>query len=110
MATELTRLAVGDMDLTSPGRHPGVLLRDVTAPSLTDFLRPILALEPDHIEWMEDWVGRYPFDVYVRSSPTSPTWIYGEATPRMPSDLDWTVDPVEEVTALALTRSPARRR
>ena len=64
MATELAQLAVGDMDLTTPGRHPGVLLRDVTAPSLTDFLRPILALEPSHIAWMEDWVGRYPFDVY----------------------------------------------
>jgi aminopeptidase N len=64
MATELTQLAFGGYDLTTPGRHPGVLLRDVTAPSLTSFLRPILALQPDHIEWMEDWVGRYPFDVY----------------------------------------------
>ena len=64
MATELTQLAVGDYDLTTPGRHPGVLLRDVTAPSLTAFLRPILATQPDHIEYMEDWVGRYPFDVY----------------------------------------------
>ena len=36
----------------------------MTAPSLTAFLRPILATQPDHIEYMEDWVGRYPFDVY----------------------------------------------
>jgi aminopeptidase N len=64
MATELTQLAVGEYDLTKPGRHPGVLLRDVTAPSLTAVLLPILALQPDHIDWMEDWVGRYPFDVY----------------------------------------------
>ena len=64
MATELTQLAFGSYDLTTPGRHPGVLLRDVTAPSLTAFLRPKLALEPGHIDWMEDWVGRYPFDVY----------------------------------------------
>ena len=64
MATELTQLAVGNYDLTTPGRHPGVLLRDVTAPSLTAFLRPMLALIPDHMRWMEDWVGRYPFDVY----------------------------------------------
>ena len=64
MATELTQLAVGNYDLTTPGRHPGVLLRDVTAPSLTAFLLPKLALIPDHLEWMEDWVGRYPFDVY----------------------------------------------
>ena len=46
MATELTQLAVGNYDLTTPGRHPGVLLRDVTAPSLTAFLRPMLALHP----------------------------------------------------------------
>ena len=64
MATELTQLAVGQYDLTSPGRHPGVLLRDVTAPNLTAFLLPKLALIPDHLEWMEDRVGRYPFDVY----------------------------------------------
>ena len=64
MATELTQLAVGDYDLTIPGRHPGVLLRDVTAPSLTAFLRPMLATQPDHIAYMEDWVGRYPLDVY----------------------------------------------
>jgi aminopeptidase N len=37
-------------------------------------------------------------------------WLYGETTPPMPGHPDWTVDPVEEVTALALTRSPARRR
>jgi aminopeptidase N len=64
MATELTQLAVGQYDLTSPGRHPGVLLRDVTSPGLTAFLLPKLALIPDHLEWMEDRVGRYPFDVY----------------------------------------------
>ena len=64
MATELTQLAVGQYDLTTPGRHPGVLLRDVTAPNLTAFLLPKLALIPDHMEWMEDRVGRYPFDVY----------------------------------------------
>ena len=64
MATELTQLAVGQYDLTTPGRHPGVLLRDVTAPGLTAFLLPKLALIPDHLEWMEDQVGSYPFDVY----------------------------------------------
>lgn len=64
MATELTQLAVGQYDLTTPGRHPGVLLRNVTAPNLTAFLLPKLALIPDHMEWMEDRVGRYPFDVY----------------------------------------------
>jgi aminopeptidase N len=64
MATELTQLAVGKYDLTSRGRHRGVLVRDVTAPSLTAFLEPSLALELGHLDWMEDQVGRYPFDIY----------------------------------------------
>jgi aminopeptidase N len=64
MATELTQLAVGNWDFTSPGRHPGVLLRDVTAPSLTEFLRPKLDRTTVQLDWMEDRVGRYPFDVY----------------------------------------------
>jgi hypothetical protein len=54
MATELTQLAVGNFDITSPGRHPGVLLRDVTPPAITDAVRPQLALEPAQIQWMED--------------------------------------------------------
>jgi aminopeptidase N len=64
MATELTQLAVGGYDLTSRGRHRGVPVRDVTAPSLTAFLDPSLALELGHLDWMEGQVGRYPFDIY----------------------------------------------
>ena len=64
MATELTQLAVGQYDLTTPGTFRRVLLRDVTAPALTAGLLPKLATQPDHLAWMEDWVGRYPFDVY----------------------------------------------
>ncbi|MDP9187712.1 MAG: M1 family metallopeptidase [Actinomycetota bacterium] len=64
MATELIQLAVGNYDITWRGRHRGVLVRDVTAPSLTEFLDPKLALELNHLDWMEDEVGRYPFDIY----------------------------------------------
>ena len=32
MATELTQLAVGDWDISTPQRHNGVVLRDVTRP------------------------------------------------------------------------------
>jgi aminopeptidase N len=64
MATELIQLAVGGYDITSRGRHRGVLVRDVTAPSLTEFLDPKLALELTHLDWMRERVGRYPFDVY----------------------------------------------
>ena len=64
MATELVQIAVGRYDETVNGRIPGVFSRDVTAPSLTAMMRPILALQPAHMDWMEDRVGRYPFDAY----------------------------------------------
>ena len=35
MATELTQLAVGSYDLLWPGRHRGVPIRNVIAPSLS---------------------------------------------------------------------------
>ena len=46
MATELTQIAVGNWDFSAAPAHNGVLLRDVTAPSLTAALQPALALEP----------------------------------------------------------------
>jgi aminopeptidase N len=64
MATELTQLAVGNLEFSSPGRRPGVLLRDVTPPSITDAMLPHLALGPAQLDWMEARVGRYPFDSY----------------------------------------------
>lgn len=64
MATQLTQLAVGDWDFTSPGRRRGVILRDVTAPSLTDRLLEPLSLGPSQLDWLTERVGRYPFDIY----------------------------------------------
>ena len=64
MATQLIQLAVGSYDLISRGRHRGVLVRDLTAPSLTSSLEPLLAVELGHLDWMEPRAGRYPFDAY----------------------------------------------
>jgi aminopeptidase N len=64
MATELTQLAVGNFDVTSSHPRPGLLQRDVTPPAITDALRPDLAVTPAQIDWMEQRVGSYPFDVY----------------------------------------------
>jgi aminopeptidase N len=64
MATELTQLAVGNWDFSAPVDHNGVTLRDVTAPSLTAGLQPALALEPGQLDYMEQRVGRYPFDIF----------------------------------------------
>jgi aminopeptidase N len=64
MATELTQIAVGDWDETwrAPvGRTP---VRDVTAPSLSATVVPYLENERQHLRWMQDRVGRYPFDIY----------------------------------------------
>ncbi len=64
MASELIQLAVGSYDLTNRGRHRGVIRRDLTAPSLTSFLDPKLALANGHLDYMTGLVGRYPFDAY----------------------------------------------
>jgi aminopeptidase N len=64
MASELLQLAVGHYDLQWRPRHRGVLMRDVTSPRLTALLQGPLALEPQHLDWMTDRVGRYPFDIF----------------------------------------------
>jgi aminopeptidase N len=64
MATELTQLAVGNFEVTSPGSRPDVVLRDVTPRRLTASLKPKLAPVVGHLDWMESRVGRYPFDAY----------------------------------------------
>jgi aminopeptidase N len=64
MATELTQLAVGNWDLSKPYRYAGVVIRDVSAPSLTARMQPAFALEPSHLDYMQARVGRYPFDTY----------------------------------------------
>jgi aminopeptidase N len=64
MATELIQLAVGKYATIDRGRHHGLPIRDVIAPSLSALLADKLPLETDHIDWMENWVGKYPFDIY----------------------------------------------
>src|SRR4051812_4446439 len=64
MATELTQLAVGDYDVTTLGRHSGVLLRDVTAKPITARITPALAVTAEQLDWMQARAGAYPFDVY----------------------------------------------
>ena len=64
MATELVQLAVGDFEITDRGEADGVPLRDVTPRRLSAELLPHLALSAGHMEWMQDRVGGYPFDLY----------------------------------------------
>ena len=64
MATELTQLAVGDWDFSTPQRHGSVVIRSATAPSITAAMQAALALEPSELDYMEAQVGSYPFDTY----------------------------------------------
>ena len=64
MASELIQLAVGDLTVVDRGRTRGVHVRDVAPTSLAATFEPQLAATPDHMDWMVDRVGRYPFDTY----------------------------------------------
>lgn len=64
MASELIQVAVGDLAIIDRGRHHGVPIRDVAGAAVAAAVEPALARTPDHLEWMIDRVGRYPFDVY----------------------------------------------
>jgi aminopeptidase N len=64
LASELIQLAVGDFDVTDRGRVDDVHVRDVSSSSATAAVEPALARTPDHLRWMIDEVGTYPFDDY----------------------------------------------
>jgi aminopeptidase N len=64
MASELIQLAVGAFDVTDRGSVRRVHVRDVSSTSSTATVEPALARTPDHLRWMIDQVGRYPFNAY----------------------------------------------
>ncbi len=64
MASELIQVAVGDLAIVDRGRQHGVHVRDVASSAIAAAVEPALARTPDHLAWMEDQVGRYPFDTY----------------------------------------------
>jgi aminopeptidase N len=65
MATELVQIAVGQYDITNNGVEAGVPLRDVTAKPITAEVQPLLdSVGGSQMAWMQQRVGRYPFDLY----------------------------------------------
>jgi aminopeptidase N len=64
MATELVQLAVGDYDITNRGVQSGVFIRDVTSKPITAEIAPLLDVTGAQMGWMQQRVGRYPFDLY----------------------------------------------
>jgi aminopeptidase N len=64
MASELVQIAVGALDIIDRGRLDGVRLRDVAPTSLADAVEPAFATTPGHLEWLQDFLGRFPFRIY----------------------------------------------
>ncbi|AKZ58543.1 putative Zinc metalloprotease (membrane protein) [Streptomyces ambofaciens ATCC 23877] len=64
MATELAQVSIGRSTvLRRTGPH-GLPLRDVVPTEHRAALEPWLEKTPDQITWMENKVGRYPFETY----------------------------------------------
>ncbi|MCX5105386.1 M1 family metallopeptidase [Streptomyces sp. NBC_00439] len=64
MATELAQVSIGRstvIDRTGPHRLP---MRDVVPTADRKRLEPLLSKSPAQLEWMEQQVGRYPFETY----------------------------------------------
>ncbi len=64
MASELIQLTVGAFDVTTQPDVRGVHVRDVSSSNVTADVLPALHRTPDHLRWMIDRVGRYPFNTY----------------------------------------------
>src|SRR4051794_15965036 len=64
MATELIQLAVGHYQTINRGFHDGFPVRDAISPALATLLADKLPTELGHLDWMQNRVGDYPFDIY----------------------------------------------
>ncbi|MFK0256098.1 M1 family metallopeptidase [Streptomyces sp. NPDC090445] len=64
MATELAQVSIGDSAVVERTGPHGLPLRDVVPAADRERLEPWLKKTPGHIEWMEQRVGRYPFETY----------------------------------------------
>lgn len=64
MATELVQIAVGDMAVVTRPGPGGVTLRDVVPTGDRARLEPWLRRTPDHLDWLTDRLGAYPYSTY----------------------------------------------
>ncbi|MET7600190.1 M1 family metallopeptidase [Streptomyces sp. NPDC005481] len=64
MATELAQVSVGRSTVVHRSGPHGLPLRDVVPTEDRDRLEPWLKRTPGQIAWMEEKVGRYPFETY----------------------------------------------
>ncbi|MFJ8077470.1 M1 family metallopeptidase [Streptomyces sp. NPDC096176] len=64
MATELAQVSMGRSTVVERQGPHGLALRDVVPTAERGELERWLKKTPDHITWMEEKVGRYPFETY----------------------------------------------
>ncbi|MFF8673229.1 M1 family metallopeptidase [Streptomyces sp. NPDC015242] len=64
MATELTQVSIGRSTVLHRTGPHGLPVRDVVPTRYREALEPWLEKTPAQIAWMEDKVGRYPFETY----------------------------------------------
>ncbi|ATW51010.1 M1 family metallopeptidase [Streptomyces xantholiticus] len=64
MATELAQVSLGRSAVVERQGPHGLPLRDVVPIADRDALEPWLKKTPAHVTWMEEKVGRYPFETY----------------------------------------------
>ncbi|MGA4866753.1 M1 family metallopeptidase [Streptomyces lavendulocolor] len=64
MATELAQVSIGRSTVVRRTGPHGLPVRDVVPSADAGRLEPWLKRTPDHLEWMERKVGRYPFETY----------------------------------------------
>jgi aminopeptidase N len=72
MATELAQVVVGNFTVIDRGNHGGVAVRDVVPAAAAAALEPKLAVETDHLDFMQNLVGDYPFDSYGSLTTDTP--------------------------------------
>ncbi|MFI1397204.1 M1 family metallopeptidase [Streptomyces sp. NPDC020681] len=64
MATELAQVSIGTSAVPTRTGPGGLPVRDVVPAKDSAKLEPWLKKTPGHLEWMEQKVGRYPFETY----------------------------------------------
>ncbi|XDO64319.1 hypothetical protein HEP84_44285 [Streptomyces sp. RLB1-33] len=64
MATELVQITVGDYTVKDRRGPHGLPLRDVVPTTRAAALEPALDLTPGLVEWVERWLGSFPFETY----------------------------------------------
>ncbi|MGW6914334.1 M1 family metallopeptidase [Kitasatospora sp. NPDC054939] len=64
LSTQLVQVAIGRYTVLTGTGPGGLPLRDVIPTDLVDRVEPYRRLTPGHMAWLEERLGRYPFDTY----------------------------------------------